>query len=74
VRPVHLAVAPGPDDLDQQGRVDAAVDKGIDPSRVADMVVAAVHEERFLLITHPEHETGLRRQTEILLAGGLPPL
>lgn len=74
VRPFHLAVAPTLDDLDQQGRVDAAVDKGIEPSRVADMVVDAVHEERFLLLTHPEHETDLRRQTEILLTGGLPAL
>ncbi|MFG3435730.1 SDR family NAD(P)-dependent oxidoreductase [Nonomuraea sp. NPDC047897] len=82
VRPFHLAVAPTPDGLDQQSRVDAAadaavdaaVDRGIDPARVADMVVDAVHEERFLLLTHPEYETDLRRQTETLLAGGLPAL
>ncbi|MBN6056998.1 SDR family NAD(P)-dependent oxidoreductase, partial [Nonomuraea sp. RK-328] len=72
VRPFDLTVARSPDELESQERVDSGVARGIDPARVADMVVAAVREERFLLLTHPEHGGNMRRQTETLLAGGLP--
>ncbi|MDR8408724.1 SDR family NAD(P)-dependent oxidoreductase [Nonomuraea sp. 3-1Str] len=74
VRPFDLSVARSSDELESQERVDAGVAGGIDPARVADMVVDAVREERFLLLTHPEFGRSMRRQTETLLAGGLPPL
>ncbi|NUW40775.1 SDR family NAD(P)-dependent oxidoreductase [Nonomuraea rhodomycinica] len=74
VRPFDLTVAPSPDELESQERVDAGVAGGMDPARVADMVVEAVREERFLLLTHPEYGGSMRRQTETLLSGGLPTL
>ncbi|MEV0196473.1 SDR family NAD(P)-dependent oxidoreductase [Nonomuraea sp. NPDC050691] len=74
VRPFDLTVARSTDELESQERVDAGVARGIDPARVADMVVDAVREERFLLLTHPEYGGSMRQQTETLLAGGLPTL
>ncbi|WP_113700667.1 SDR family NAD(P)-dependent oxidoreductase [Nonomuraea lactucae] len=79
VRPLDLALAPdalpaGSDDLAAQERIDAAVGEGMDPAEVAGMVVDAVREQRFLLLTHPEYEKSLRLQTETLLSGGLPGL
>lgn len=74
VRPADLLVARTRDDLESQDIIDSALAKGIDPARVADLVVQAVHEERFLLLTHPEYAGGLRHQVEVLLSGGLPPL
>ncbi|GGO74400.1 SDR family NAD(P)-dependent oxidoreductase [Nonomuraea cavernae] len=74
VRPAGLSLARGSDDPEAQERLDAAVERGIEPERVADLVVEAIHEERFLVLTHPDYGMGLRRQTDALLTGGIPPL
>lgn len=34
--------------------------------------VAAIREERFLVLTHPGHAEALREQTEALISGALP--
>ncbi|QYG95064.1 SDR family NAD(P)-dependent oxidoreductase [Iamia sp. SCSIO 61187] len=47
--------------------------QGIDPAEVAQMVVAAVREERFLLLTHAHHAQPLRDRAESLATGQLPP-
>jgi NAD(P)-dependent dehydrogenase (short-subunit alcohol dehydrogenase family) len=72
VRPVGLSFSRSPDDPETRERIDAAIGRGLDPAEVAGMVVDAVREERFLLLTHPEYEKSLRMQTETLLSGGLP--
>lgn len=47
---------------------------GATPEQVADAVVTAVLEDRFLILTDPAHEQSLRDRTEALLAGRLPAL
>lgn len=74
VRPADLVVARTRDDLDSVAIIDGLVEKGMDPTLVAAQVVEAIHEERFLVLTHPGYDHGLRDQTERLLAGGLPEL
>lgn len=74
VRPADLAIARTRDDLDAGTIIEGLVEKGIDPSEVAKQVVAAIREERFLVLTHPGYDRGLRKQTERLLGGGLPDL
>lgn len=46
--------------------------EGIEPAEVARMVVDAVREERFLLLTHPHHAASLTERAEALAAGLLP--
>ncbi len=46
--------------------------KGIDPSEVAEMVVGAIREERFLLLTHQEYAPALARRAAALAEGTLP--
>ncbi|MFI6505277.1 SDR family NAD(P)-dependent oxidoreductase [Nonomuraea typhae] len=72
VRPADLIVGRTRDDRQAQAIVESVVEKGIDPGEVARQVVAAIREERFLLLTHPEYAKGLREQVESLLDGGLP--
>ncbi|MFF5212224.1 SDR family NAD(P)-dependent oxidoreductase [Streptosporangium sp. NPDC000396] len=74
VRPADLTIGRTRDDYDAQGIIDDVMVKGIDPADVAAQVVAAIHEERFLVLTHPEYAKGLRVQVDALLDGGLPPL
>ncbi|MGW0593731.1 SDR family NAD(P)-dependent oxidoreductase [Streptosporangium sp. NPDC002607] len=74
VRPENLAVArPTEDEVASVRIIDGLVERGIDPEQVALAAVAAIHEERFLVFTHPGYAAGLREQTEALLAGTLPP-
>jgi len=47
--------------------------QGIDPSEVAQMVVRAVRDETFLLLTHPHHAEQLGVRASALAAGELPP-
>lgn len=47
--------------------------QGIDPAEVARMVVDAIRDETFLLLTHPHHAQALRHRAEELAAGRLPP-
>ncbi|MEU6996858.1 SDR family NAD(P)-dependent oxidoreductase [Nonomuraea sp. NPDC046570] len=72
VRPADLAMARTRDDLAAQSVVDGLVEKGIDPGEVAAAAVEAIKQERFLVLTHPGYEQGLRDQAESLLAGTLP--
>ncbi|WP_327087624.1 SDR family NAD(P)-dependent oxidoreductase [Nonomuraea sp. NBC_01738] len=74
VRPADLMVGRTRDDYDAQGIIDAVLENGLAPEDVAGMVVRAIHEERFLLLTHPGYAKGLRDQVDALLAGGLPQL
>ncbi|GII03245.1 SDR family NAD(P)-dependent oxidoreductase [Planobispora takensis] len=75
VRPENLLVAERTEDERLSADIiDGLVDKGIDPAEVAGAAVAAIREERFLVLTHPRYADGLRDQTEALLSGGLPDL
>ena len=47
--------------------------QGIDPAEVARMVVDAIRDETFLLLTHAHHAQPLRDRAEELAAGRLPP-
>jgi len=47
---------------------------GIDPSKVADEVVAAVRAQRFWIRTHEALEAGVRARCEAIIAGEGPPL
>ncbi|MFI6918399.1 SDR family NAD(P)-dependent oxidoreductase [Nonomuraea spiralis] len=71
-RPADLVATPTDDELAAREAVDASMARGVEPAEVADLVVRAIHEERFLVLTHPEFADRLRRQTELLLAGDLP--
>ncbi|NUT09992.1 MAG: SDR family NAD(P)-dependent oxidoreductase [Nonomuraea sp.] len=71
-RPADLATTPTDDELAAREAVGTAMARAVEPSEVADLVVRAIHEERFLVLTHPEFADRLRRQTELLLAGELP--
>ncbi len=46
---------------------------GIDPAEVAEMVVGAIREERFLLLTHEMYAPALTERAQALAAGALPP-
>ncbi|MEW9546815.1 SDR family NAD(P)-dependent oxidoreductase [Nonomuraea sp. NPDC050783] len=71
-RPPALAATPSQDELDARDRVVRRAGRGIDPAEVAELAVAAIREERFLVLTDPGHADGLRRQYETLLSGDLP--
>jgi NAD(P)-dependent dehydrogenase (short-subunit alcohol dehydrogenase family) len=72
VRPADLPATPTDDERASQEAIDTMIERGIQPSEVADLVVRAIHEERFLLLTHPEFADRLRKQTDLLLAGEVP--
>ncbi|MCK2215179.1 SDR family NAD(P)-dependent oxidoreductase [Actinomadura sp. ATCC 31491] len=72
VRPPTLATTPGPDELDAREHVSRRAERGIDPAEVAELAVAAIREERFLVLTDAAHAARLHRQYEVLLRGGLP--
>ncbi|MFB4283020.1 SDR family NAD(P)-dependent oxidoreductase [Nonomuraea sp. MTCD27] len=71
-RPPSMVTDPTPDEVDSRESVSRAAEGGIEPSEVADLVVTAIHEERFLLLTDPKYAARLRLQTETLLTGHLP--
>ncbi|MET7332461.1 SDR family NAD(P)-dependent oxidoreductase [Nonomuraea sp. NPDC005650] len=73
LRPPGLVTTPTQDEADVQAWVGRAAQRGLDPAEVADLVVAAIREERFLVLTDPGHAARLRLQTETLLTGNLPP-
>ncbi|MGP3932520.1 SDR family NAD(P)-dependent oxidoreductase [Nonomuraea sp. KM88] len=72
LRPPSLATMPGRDEAAAQEAVSRAVERGMEPSEVAGLVVDAIRDERFLLLTDQEHAARLRLQTETLLSGRLP--
>jgi NAD(P)-dependent dehydrogenase (short-subunit alcohol dehydrogenase family) len=72
-RPSELLVAATPDqDFVNEALVEVTR-QGIDPSEVARMVVDAIRDERFLLLTHAHHGTPLVERATELAAGRLPP-
>ncbi|SDH88287.1 SDR family NAD(P)-dependent oxidoreductase [Nonomuraea jiangxiensis] len=71
-RPPGLASTPTPDEREIHASVGRAAARGIEPSEVAGMVVEAIREERFLLLTDPTYADRLRLRTESLLTGDLP--
>ncbi|MGW0802055.1 SDR family NAD(P)-dependent oxidoreductase [Nonomuraea sp. NPDC002799] len=72
VRPAGPAAAPTQDELAALESVSRSAEHGIEPAEVADLVVTAIHEERFLVLTDDKYAARLRRQTEALLSGELP--
>jgi NAD(P)-dependent dehydrogenase (short-subunit alcohol dehydrogenase family) len=72
VRPAELAGTPTQDEVDVAASVGRSAARGIDPAEVAELVVRAIHEERFLVLTDPKYAARLRSQTETLLTGNLP--
>ncbi|MEV0235727.1 SDR family NAD(P)-dependent oxidoreductase [Nonomuraea sp. NPDC050786] len=72
VRPHTLVSTPTQDEVEVQESVSRSAERGIEPSQVADLVVEAIREERFLVLTDPRYAARLRLQTEILLSGSLP--
>ncbi|TMR93408.1 SDR family NAD(P)-dependent oxidoreductase [Nonomuraea basaltis] len=72
VRPPGLVNIPTQDEVDSLDRVGRMAAVGIEPSEVADLVVEAIREERFLVLTDPKYAARLRLQTETLLTGNLP--
>ncbi|MFI7222575.1 SDR family NAD(P)-dependent oxidoreductase [Nonomuraea angiospora] len=73
VRPAGPVATPTQDEVDARERVGRAAERGIEPAEVAGLVVAAIREERFLVLTDPRYAARLRLQTETLLTGNLPP-
>jgi len=46
---------------------------GMPPSEVAAQVLDAIRNERFYILTHPEHNEQIRARIEAMLSGGTPP-
>ncbi len=73
-RPVDLPAGGGDDaDFVQQALRDFTRDDGIDPAEVAAMVVDAIRNETFLIMTDPNSVNTIRRRTDALLERQLPP-
>lgn len=47
---------------------------GMAPSETALMVLEGIREQRFYILTHPEHNPALTRRAEAIIAGGDPPV
>ncbi|MER5647110.1 SDR family NAD(P)-dependent oxidoreductase [Streptosporangium sp. NPDC002524] len=74
-RPENLVAAERTEDeVASSAIIDGLVEGGIDPAEVALAAVAAIREERFLVLTHPGYAEVLREQTEALISGALPSL
>ncbi|GAA3196164.1 SDR family NAD(P)-dependent oxidoreductase [Actinocorallia longicatena] len=73
-RPHELKAEKTPDQEFIDQVITDTVTAGIPPEDVAAAVVAAIAEERFLILTHPQYGPGLLQQAEALVAGGLPQL
>jgi short-subunit dehydrogenase len=58
--------------MEQLGRQMLAA--GVAPDRVAEHVLAAVHEERFYVLTHPEFDAAIQTRMENVLARRNPTL
>lgn len=47
---------------------------GMPPSEVAQQVVDAIRENRFYVLTHPEHNPVIRGRVDAVVSGGTPPV
>jgi len=73
-RPDELPAGGGDDaEFVQQALRDFTRDDGIDPADVAGMVVDAIRNETFLIMTDPGSADTLRRRFDALVARQLPP-
>jgi hypothetical protein len=46
---------------------------GMAPSEVARQVFEAIRDERFYVLTHPEHNDVIRGRVDAVVGGGTPP-
>ncbi len=72
-RPADLRTEPTDDQAFVNEVLVDVTAQGIEPAEVARMVVDAIRDETFLLLTHPHHAQPLRERAEELAAGRLPP-
>jgi NAD(P)-dependent dehydrogenase (short-subunit alcohol dehydrogenase family) len=47
---------------------------GMDPSETAQIVLDAIREQRFYILTHPEHNDVIRGRAEGIVSNGTPPV
>jgi NAD(P)-dependent dehydrogenase (short-subunit alcohol dehydrogenase family) len=74
-RPEAPRPAPGPNAAQAEavlGMVKALVKQGLDPQSVGQLVVRAIREERFYVLTHPHWENMIRNRMETILEGRDP--
>ncbi len=75
-RPAHLRSAPERPPTDQEQMMEAAAKQllaaGLDPDRVADLVVAAIRDQRFYVLTHPEWKGLIRTRMEDIVEERTP--
>ena len=73
-RPDGLGPAPEvrPEHEESRQRIRQLAEAGMDPAEVAGLVVDAIRERRFYVLTHPETGDAVRKRAEDVL-GGVPP-
>ena len=62
----------GPQEQMMEAMMRQAIANGMPPSEVADHVLAAIHEERFWILTHPEMKKLVEGRTKGILEGRDP--
>ena len=60
--------------MDLQGVIAGLIADGLNPDDVAGMVVDAVHQNRFYVLTHPDWIEGITQRTSRMVAGEQPGL
>ncbi len=74
-RPESLAAARSEDaQFVEQALADLTAAQGAPPEEVADIIVAAIRAEQFLVPTKPSYELQLRQRTDALVDKQLPPM
>ena len=63
---------PSPDALARSEFVRSAIEAGLSPSAVADLVLDAIVADRFWIFTHPEMLVAIRMRVDAMLAGENP--
>jgi NAD(P)-dependent dehydrogenase (short-subunit alcohol dehydrogenase family) len=71
-RPEHLRTEFTEDQKFVSDYLGQAVATGLPPAEVADIVLAAIRSEEFLILTHASYREGLRARAEALAAARLP--
>jgi short-subunit dehydrogenase len=69
--PGEAPATQGQDNAEEQ-RLKGALEEGMAPEAVAELVFQAVREERFYILTHPERNWQIRDRMEDLLLGRNP--
>src|SRR5690606_18451065 len=66
--------APTPEMLQRrQASIEHWARDGMPPDEVADIVLAAIREERFYILTHPDYKTRVEERMQAILQDGPPP-